>query len=133
MLGKELSAAAKDGSTHRILVFSETKKGVDEVGTSPPSWHPIPPGLAPPVGGWYTVPPVTADLSDSFAVCSVSLFPHACLQLTRRLRTDGFPALGLHGDKSQQERDWVLSEFKNGGCHRLYSTLPSVGHAHSQC
>lgn len=27
---------------------------------------------------------------------------------------DGYPALGLHGDKSQQERDWVLQEFKNG-------------------
>jgi len=25
---------------------------------------------------------------------------------------DGFPALGLHGDKSQIERDWVLAEFK---------------------
>lgn len=35
-------------------------------------------------------------------------------QLTRQLRTSGFPALGLHGDKSQQERDWVLAEFKNG-------------------
>mmetsp|Transcript_3036 Transcript_3036/g.6588 ORF Transcript_3036/g.6588 Transcript_3036/m.6588 type:complete len:532 (+) Transcript_3036:85-1680(+) len=37
-----------------------------------------------------------------------------CDELTRRLRMDGYPALGLHGDKSQQERDWVLSEFKNG-------------------
>ena len=34
--------------------------------------------------------------------------------LTRKLRTDGFPALGLHGDKTQVERDWVLSELKNG-------------------
>lgn len=25
---------------------------------------------------------------------------------------DGWPALSIHGDKSQQERDWVLSEFK---------------------
>lgn len=25
---------------------------------------------------------------------------------------DGFPALGLHGDKNQVERDWVLAEFK---------------------
>ena len=33
--------------------------------------------------------------------------------LTRRLRTDGFPALGLHGDKTQTERDWVLQELKN--------------------
>ncbi len=27
---------------------------------------------------------------------------------------DGFPALGLHGDKNQIERDWVLAEFKSG-------------------
>ena len=25
---------------------------------------------------------------------------------------DGWPALSIHGDKSQQERDWVLAEFK---------------------
>ena len=31
MLGKELTTAAKDGSTHRILVFAATKKDVDEV------------------------------------------------------------------------------------------------------
>jgi superfamily II DNA/RNA helicase len=34
--------------------------------------------------------------------------------LTRQLRTDGWPALGIHGDKSQQERDWVIAEFKTG-------------------
>ena len=34
------------------------------------------------------------------------------LQVTRQLRMDGWPALSIHGDKSQQERDWVLSEFK---------------------
>ncbi|MEW5299226.1 MAG: hypothetical protein WDW36_002261 [Sanguina aurantia] len=37
-----------------------------------------------------------------------------CDELVRQLRTDGYPALGLHGDKSQDERDWVLSEFKSG-------------------
>ena len=31
VLGKELSVAAKEGTIHRILVFSETKKGCDEV------------------------------------------------------------------------------------------------------
>lgn len=31
-----------------------------------------------------------------------------CDTLTRQLRQDGFPALCIHGDKSQQERDWVL-------------------------
>lgn len=34
--------------------------------------------------------------------------------LTRRLRMDGFPTLGLHGDKTQTEREWVLTELKNG-------------------
>eukprot|EP01103_Thecamoeba_quadrilineata_P011585 TRINITY_DN2794_c0_g1_i1.p1 TRINITY_DN2794_c0_g1~~TRINITY_DN2794_c0_g1_i1.p1 ORF type:complete len:515 (-),score=68.69 TRINITY_DN2794_c0_g1_i1:7-1551(-) len=34
--------------------------------------------------------------------------------LTRQLRLEGWPALAIHGDKSQQERDWVLNEFKTG-------------------
>lgn len=37
-----------------------------------------------------------------------------CDQITRQLRMDGWPALSIHGDKSQAERDWVLSEFKAG-------------------
>lgn len=37
-----------------------------------------------------------------------------CDQVTRKLRMDGWPALSIHGDKSQAERDWVLSEFKAG-------------------
>merc|ERR1711881_108135 len=34
--------------------------------------------------------------------------------LTREMRTDGFPALCIHGDKKQEEREWVLKEFKEG-------------------
>jgi ATP-dependent RNA helicase DDX5/DBP2 len=34
--------------------------------------------------------------------------------LTRRLRGDSWPALGIHGDKTQEERDWILGEFKLG-------------------
>lgn len=37
-----------------------------------------------------------------------------CDSLTRQLRQDGWPALSIHGDKSQKERDWVLAEFKSG-------------------
>lgn len=37
-----------------------------------------------------------------------------CDQVTRQLRMDGWPALSIHGDKSQSERDWVLNEFKTG-------------------
>mmetsp|Transcript_13119 Transcript_13119/g.25777 ORF Transcript_13119/g.25777 Transcript_13119/m.25777 type:complete len:263 (+) Transcript_13119:1338-2126(+) len=34
--------------------------------------------------------------------------------LTRAMRTTGFGALCIHGDKKQEERDWVLSDFKSG-------------------
>ena len=33
--------------------------------------------------------------------------------LTRSLRADGFQARAMHGDKSQEERDWTLKEFKS--------------------
>merc|ERR1712032_150982 len=36
-----------------------------------------------------------------------------CDMLTRSLRMDGFQARSMHGDKSQEERDWVLKEFKS--------------------
>ncbi|KAL7421118.1 ATP-dependent RNA helicase dbp2 [Cryptotrichosporon argae] len=34
--------------------------------------------------------------------------------ITKYLRQDGWPALAIHGDKQQAERDWVLAEFKSG-------------------
>lgn len=33
-------------------------------------------------------------------------------ELTRLMRRDGWPAMCIHGDKQQKERDWVLGEFK---------------------
>ncbi|CAG8623061.1 12011_t:CDS:2 [Cetraspora pellucida] len=35
-------------------------------------------------------------------------------EITKYLRQDGWPALAIHGDKAQTERDWVLSEFRSG-------------------
>jgi ATP-dependent RNA helicase DDX5/DBP2 len=35
-------------------------------------------------------------------------------EITRFLRQDGWPALSIHGDKQQSERDWVLDQFKTG-------------------
>ncbi|PFH63268.1 hypothetical protein XA68_14920 [Ophiocordyceps unilateralis] len=35
-------------------------------------------------------------------------------EITRFLRQDGWPALSIHGDKQQNERDWVLDQFKCG-------------------
>lgn len=36
-----------------------------------------------------------------------------CDTLTRSLRADGYQARAMHGDKSQDERDWTLKEFKS--------------------
>jgi ATP-dependent RNA helicase DDX5/DBP2 len=45
-----------------------------------------------------------------------------CDQLTRSLQHNGFPARCIHGDKSQDERDWVLADFRNGKCPLLVAT-----------
>merc|ERR1712130_1083598 len=42
--------------------------------------------------------------------------------LTREMRTDGFPALCIHGDKKQEEREWVLKEFTEGKSPILVAT-----------
>lgn len=34
----------------------------------------------------------------------------------------GWPALCMHGDKAQAERDWVLNEFKTGKTPILIAT-----------
>lgn len=43
-------------------------------------------------------------------------------ELTKFLRQDGWPALSIHGDKQQQERDWVLREFRSGSSPVLVAT-----------
>uniref|UniRef100_A0A915PQZ8 RNA helicase n=1 Tax=Setaria digitata TaxID=48799 RepID=A0A915PQZ8_9BILA len=42
--------------------------------------------------------------------------------LTRLVRKEGYPALSLHGDKSQTERNFVMNDFKNGECSVLIAT-----------
>ncbi|XP_022184494.1 DEAD-box ATP-dependent RNA helicase 20 [Nilaparvata lugens] len=42
--------------------------------------------------------------------------------ITKLIKKDGFPAICIHGDKSQQERDYVLSEFRSGKCAILVAT-----------
>ncbi|GMG39731.1 unnamed protein product [Ambrosiozyma monospora] len=37
-----------------------------------------------------------------------------CDDITSYLRSEGWPALAIHGDKEQRERDWVLNEFRTG-------------------
>merc|ERR1712142_726496 len=43
-------------------------------------------------------------------------------ELTRLMRRDGWPAMCIHGDKQQKERDWVLSEFRTGATMILVAT-----------
>uniref|UniRef100_A0A8C2WIF6 RNA helicase n=1 Tax=Cyclopterus lumpus TaxID=8103 RepID=A0A8C2WIF6_CYCLU len=45
-----------------------------------------------------------------------------CDDLTRRMRRQGWPAMCIHGDKSQPERDWVLVEFRSGKAPILVAT-----------
>jgi ATP-dependent RNA helicase DDX5/DBP2 len=42
--------------------------------------------------------------------------------LCRQLRQSGINALAVHGDKSQQERDWVVNEFKAGKAPIMIAT-----------
>lgn len=42
--------------------------------------------------------------------------------VTRLLRDAHLPALVIHGDKSQGERDWVLGEFRSGRCLIMVAT-----------
>ncbi|CAM8996798.1 unnamed protein product [Rhodiola kirilowii] len=54
------------------------------------------------------------DIMDGSRIVIFMDTKKGCDQVTRQLRMDGWPALSIHGDKSQAERDWVLSEFKSG-------------------
>ncbi|XP_022315716.1 uncharacterized protein LOC111119633 isoform X2 [Crassostrea virginica] len=42
--------------------------------------------------------------------------------ITRRMRREGWPMMCIHGDKSQQERDWVLNGFRTGQTPILVAT-----------
>uniref|UniRef100_A0A4W6BSH7 RNA helicase n=1 Tax=Lates calcarifer TaxID=8187 RepID=A0A4W6BSH7_LATCA len=49
-----------------------------------------------------------------------------CDDLTRRMRRDGWPAMCIHGDKSQPERDWVLTG-KNKSNTVVLPSFPLLG------
>ena len=42
--------------------------------------------------------------------------------LTKDLRYNGFSALCIHGDKKQEERNWVLQQFKSGASPVMVAT-----------
>jgi len=43
-------------------------------------------------------------------------------EITKKMRRDGWPAMCIHGDKEQRERDWVLQEFRSGKAPILVAT-----------
>ncbi len=38
------------------------------------------------------------------------------------MRKYGYSAMAIHGDKKQEERDWVLSQFRSGSTSILVAT-----------
>jgi hypothetical protein len=62
------------------------------------------------------------DIMDGSRILIFSETKRGCDNLTRQLRQDGWPALAIHGDKSQQERDWVLKDFKEGKSPLMIAT-----------
>lgn len=113
-----------DGS--KILVFAETKRGdfsVIESTISRALRFSCCLGISTRIlrsSGFSSIAQLLQ--ADAF-VFSVQFSPDACLwdvvclgadNLTRDLRMEGWPALSLHGDKKQEERTWVLDEFKQG-------------------
>lgn len=42
--------------------------------------------------------------------------------VTEKLRLEGWPALSLHGERAQSEREWVINEFKSGNAPFLIAT-----------
>ncbi|XP_047054891.1 DEAD-box ATP-dependent RNA helicase 30-like [Lolium rigidum] len=55
-----------------------------------------------------------SDLMDGSRILIFFQTKKECDKVTRQLRMDGWPALSIHGDKAQSERDYVLAEFKSG-------------------
>eukprot|EP00965_Chrysotila_dentata_P081785 2700046-Pleurochrysis_carterae.AAC.6 len=62
------------------------------------------------------------EIMDGSKILIFASSKRRCDELTRELRVDGWPALAIHGDKSQEERDWVLHEFKEGTQPLLIAT-----------
>ena len=42
--------------------------------------------------------------------------------ITRQMRRSGWPTVSIHGDKKQDEREWVLNEFRTGNSPILVAT-----------
>jgi len=62
------------------------------------------------------------EICDGCRILIFSETKRGCDDLVRMLREDRYPALAIHGDKEQRERDWCLEEFRNGKSPILVAT-----------
>eukprot|EP00004_Rigifila_ramosa_P001799 TRINITY_DN1180_c0_g1_i1.p1 TRINITY_DN1180_c0_g1~~TRINITY_DN1180_c0_g1_i1.p1 ORF type:complete len:440 (+),score=84.96 TRINITY_DN1180_c0_g1_i1:32-1321(+) len=65
---------------------------------------------------------ILCDVMDGSQILVFASTKHGVDSVVRALRLDGWPALGIHGDKEQLEREWVLHEFTCGRCPILVGT-----------
>ena len=72
-----------------------------------------------------TVLPGTFTQSLSRSEQKVMIFANSKAKVdlvTEQLRIAGWPAIGVHGGKTQEEREWIFSSFKSGVCNILVAT-----------
>lgn len=62
------------------------------------------------------------DFNDGSRVLIFVETKKGCDQLQRSLRIEGYPSKCIHGDKTQDERDHALEEFRNGKSPILVAT-----------
>jgi ATP-dependent RNA helicase DDX5/DBP2 len=62
------------------------------------------------------------EICDGSRILIFAETKRSCDELVRQLRQDRYPALAIHGDKEQKERDWCLEEFRNGNSPILVAT-----------
>jgi ATP-dependent RNA helicase DDX5/DBP2 len=81
----------------------------------------LPPQPSLPPGGAI----LGAGIADGEQIARVIIFcasKRGCEAVRTELRRRGLGAEALHGDKSQQERDWVLQQFRQGSAPVLIAT-----------
>ena len=88
------------------------------------SVHEVPEPSSPPRVGPHAGPHAASD-ERTQRVSRVIVFcasKRGCEQMRADLKRRGYACEALHGDKSQQERDWALAQFRSGAAPLLLAT-----------
>jgi superfamily II DNA/RNA helicase len=62
------------------------------------------------------------QIMDGSRVLIFCMTKHTTDYVTQKLREEGWPALSIHGSRNQQEREWVINEFKSGETPLMVAT-----------